>query len=449
MAATEQTGPPLVKITQKPATPKQRPDPPPYFAFHRIRKWVQAACVVIFFVLPLSNLVRFDIPRQRFYFMGRELWISEFGILFLSMMFLLFVIAAMAMIYGRIYCGYLCPQMIFSEAAMSAENNVKRLVRKYVNWDKQKQDLLSRVLFLSGLGVVSVVLAFVFISYFVEPRYLLRRLMMLDITTAAGIAGATTTLITFLDFWLLRQKFCTTVCPYGYLQGILGDGNTLLVHYRDPQQECIECKKCVRVCEMGIDIRNSPFQIECIHCADCIDACNEILGKLGKPGLIHYSWGDRELPGNIREGWFQRFGIRDAKRVVVLLIMLVYGIGLYVAISVRRAVLVKIAPDRTTMYQVAANGAITNKFRMQIANRGHEQATVLVSIEDLRGARLAQTENAIVVNPGGTLQREFEVEVPPDAELPPGVNHFQLVTKVGGDKQTFPQTFITPMKDGQ
>ena len=440
---------PLVNITEKPAAPKKRPEPPAYFAFHRVRRWVQAACVVVFFILPLSNLVRFDIPRQRFYFMGRELWISEFGILFLSMMFLLFLIAAMAMIYGRIYCGYLCPQMIFSEASVSAEAKIKRLVNKYVTWGKPARDGLSRALFLLGLGLVSVVLAFVFISYFVEPRDLIRRLMHFDIRTAAGIAGATTTLITFLDFWLLRQRFCTTVCPYGYLQGILGDGNTLLVHYRDPQHACIECKKCVRVCEMGIDIRDSPFQIECIHCADCIDACNEILGKLGKKGLIHYSWGDRELPKNLREGWFQRIGIRDAKRVVVLLIMLIYGIGLYTAISVRRAVLVRISPDRTTMYQVAKDGSIANRFRIQIANRGHEQVTVLVGIEELATAALAKTENAIVVNPGGTVQREFEVVVPATAPLQPGVNHFQMVTKVGDDRQVFPQTFITPVRESQ
>src|SRR5271165_1066483 len=126
MATTDQpaTEPLLVTISTRPA-PKKRPEPPPFFAFHRMRKMVHLVCVVIFFTLPLSNLVRFDIPRQRFYFMGRELWISEFGILFLSMMFLLFLIAAMAIIYGRIYCGYLCPQMIFSEAAVTAENKIK------------------------------------------------------------------------------------------------------------------------------------------------------------------------------------------------------------------------------------------------------------------------------------------------------------------------------------
>jgi len=444
MSTTDQpTSSPLVTISTKPVPPQKRPEPPQYFAFHRVRKYVQLACVIVFFTLPLSNLVRFDIPHQRFYFMGRELWISEFGILFLAMMFLLFLLAAMAMVYGRIYCGYLCPQMIFSEASDSTEKQIRRLVNKYVNWEAKKRNLLSRGIFIMLLTAASVALAFVFISYFVDPRDLFHRLMSFDIRTAAGIAGATTTIITFLDFAFLRQRFCTTVCPYGYLQGILGDGNTLLVHYRDPQHECIECKKCVRVCEMGIDIRNSPYQIECIHCADCIDACNDVLGRLGKKGLIHYSWGEQELPENFRESWFRRIGLRDGKRVAVLLIMLVYAVGLYVAVSMRRAVLVRISPDRATMYQLAKDGAITNKFRLQVSNRGHEQATVVLSVEDLPGATLADTEDAVVVNPGATVLREFEVMVP-QAAVPKGVNHFQFATKVGEDKEKYPQTFITP-----
>lgn len=447
MPTTEQpkADTPLVNITPKPA-PKKRPEPPKFFEFHRMRKIVHVICVAIFFILPLTNLVRFDIPHQRFYFMGRELWISEFGILFLSMMFLLFVIAAMSIIYGRIYCGYLCPQMIFSEAADSVEKETNRLLKKHTKLSASAQKIVGRAILYFILLIASVVLAFVFIAYFVEPRDLFHRLMSFDIRTAGGIAGATTTIFTFLDFAFLRQRFCTTVCPYGYLQGILGDGNTLLVHYRDPKHECIECKKCVRVCEMGIDIRKSPFQIECIHCADCIDACNEIMGKLGKGGLIHYNWGDKEVPENIREGWFSRIGIRDAKRVIILLIIAIYGIGLYIAISMRQPVLVQIAPDRTTMYQVTKDGNIANKFRLQIANRGHEQATVVFDIQDLPGATLADTEKAVVVNPGGTIQTEFEVVVPPNT-IPGGVNHFQIVTKIGNEQQKFPQTFITPTKE--
>src|SRR5689334_15322955 len=99
---------PRRKSAGTPATP-----PPTY---HRYRRAIQSACFLIFAALPFFNVMRFDIPRQRFYFAGYELWISEFGILFFTMLFLLYVIAAASMLYGRIYCGYFCPQMIFSEA---------------------------------------------------------------------------------------------------------------------------------------------------------------------------------------------------------------------------------------------------------------------------------------------------------------------------------------------
>ncbi len=148
-------------------------------------------------------------------------------------------------------------------------------------------------------------------------------------TPPRGISGAAVTLVTFLDFTLVRHRFCTTVCPYGYLQGLLGDGNTLLVHYRDETHECIECKKCVRVCPMGIDIRESPFQIECIHCAECIDACDQIMARLKKPSLIHYAWGEKGelLSDATPRPWYRRVGLRDAKRVVVLLRAAVLRVG--------------------------------------------------------------------------------------------------------------------------
>ena len=121
----------------------------------------------------------------------------------------------------------------------------------------------------------------------------------------------------------MRQRFCTTVCPYGYLQGLLGDGNTLLVHYRDEGHACIECKKCVRVCPMGIDIRQSPFQIECIHCAECIDACDEILGATQKARADPLCLGREGTAGRPRPP-----AVADAKRVVVLLVLLFYASGL-------------------------------------------------------------------------------------------------------------------------
>jgi polyferredoxin len=150
---------------------------------------------------------------------------------------------------------------------------------------------MARAVFYGVLSVASVFLAFVFTSYFVEPWDLLGRLLHFDLHTAGGITGGAVTLFTFLDFTFVRQRFCTTVCPYGYLQEVLQD-KALLVLYSDGtggQKACIECGKCVRVCEMGIDIRNSPYQIECVHCGECIDACEDVLRRIGRPGLIQNS----------------------------------------------------------------------------------------------------------------------------------------------------------------
>ncbi|MCW5976461.1 MAG: 4Fe-4S binding protein [Bryobacteraceae bacterium] len=416
--------------------------------FHRLRKRIHVACFLAFLALPFFNVVRFDIPRERFYFFGYELWIQEFGSIFFALMFLMFLIAAASMFYGRVYCSYLCPQMIFSEASIAIEERLRKIVNKrFPSFAPPRRRLLARALFYMVLAAASVFLAFVFIAYFIEPRDLFARLLSFDIVTAGGIAGAATTVVTFLDFALVRQRFCTTVCPYGYLQGMLADKSTLLVQYRDGAgagRACIECKKCVRVCHMDIDIRDGPFQIECVHCGECIDACDEVLARLNKPGLIHYAWGERgALLGEGGKPWYYRLGLRDAKRVVVMFVLLFYASGLFVALSMRRAVRVEISPDRAQLFWRAENGDIVNRFRVKLANRGSRDANVVLSLDGLDGARLKLDPNPLPLDRGESLTREFEVAVAPGG-LPPGVNHFRFVARSQPENATdqFKMTFI-------
>ncbi len=410
--------------------------------WHRIRKLVHLLCFAAFLALPFLNVMRFDIPRQRFYFVGYELWIHEFGIVFFALMFLLFLVVMSSVFYGRVYCGYLCPQMIFSEASLALEAWLRRRVNKrLIQWKPKRREFVARGLFFAVVAVASVFLAFVFISYFVEPRDLWRRLASFDLVTAGGISGAAVTLLTFLDFSLVRLRFCTTVCPYGYLQGMLSDSNTLLVHYRDENHECIECKKCVRVCPMGIDIRQSPFQIECVHCADCIDACDEVLGKLGKPGLIHYVWGEKgPLSAGRRQPW-------DAKRVIVTLLLLCYASGLGLALAKRRLVVVDVSPIRATLYRVGADGRVYNRFRYSISNRGRKPAAVTFSIVQLPGASLDLRPNPVPVAAGVTAQGEFEISEPAGA-CREQVSHFTIVTGTAPQEATnrIPMTFLAPVE---
>jgi len=436
-----------VKVS-RPKIQRLPPLPPAETVYHRIRKRVHLICFLIFIALPFFNVMRFDIPRQRFYFAGFELWINEFAIIFFALMFLMFLIAASAILYGRIYCGYACPQMIFSEWSCSVENWAQKTIsRRFPRWTTKLKSIAAMAVWWLVLGGTSVFLAYVFTSYFVEPRDLLARLFHFDLVTAGGITGATVTLITFLDFALVRQRFCTTVCPYGYLQGILQDNNSLLVVYHDGKAEqkvCIECGKCVRVCEMNIDIRNSPHQIECVHCGDCIDACEDVLRRIGRTGLIHYAWGEVPNPGK-REPLLRRLGFRDAKRVAIIAVLLFYFCGLVVALSMRQPVLVRIAPDRTTLYQVMADGRIVNRMRIKVANRSGQPATIKFWIEGLPGAELVLPHNPVILGPSESFEQTYDLRVRPW----PGaqdVNHFRIVAQAGdaAKPELFDMTFVMP-----
>ena len=308
--------------------------------FHRIRRTVQSICFVIFVFLPLFDVMRVDLPRQRFYFFGAELWISEFAIIFLTMMFLWILVAAMAMIYGRFWCGYLCPQMIFSEAADGLEKRINRMInRKFSTLGpggaacSVRRPLFRRSA--TRLRLCHLCLRLVFRPA-ARPapspahlRHAHRRRHHRRQRHTGHVSG----------LCLPAPALLHRHLPYGYLQNMLADKHTLLVHFQeDPSGKCIHCEKCVRACPMGIDIRRSSHQLECTHCAECIDACSEVLGKMGRGSMIHYAWGDDEQNTVTESKWYRRIGLRDGKRVAILCLLLIYATGLSVAINLRQAV---------------------------------------------------------------------------------------------------------------
>lgn len=437
-APPARTAGPAHDDARPPATPTRRG-----VDWHRLRKATHLVCFAIFLILPFFDLMRFDIPHQRFYFMGQQLWISEFGTIFFALMFLMFLVAGAALLYGRVYCGYLCPQMIFSEASINLEQWLEKLVtRRTKGWSRDRRRRTARSLFFLLLVPASVFLAFIFIAYFVEPRDLLHRLFRFDAVTAGGIAGLSTTILTFLDFAFLRLRFCTSVCPYGYLQGFLSDDHTLHVVYQDEGQECIECKKCIKVCHMGIDIRDSPRQIECVHCGECIDTCVDVMGRLNKSGLIHYNWGPGVAPARART-WYQKIGLWDARRVVIFLVLFGYGFGLWLTLAMRSPVLVRVVPDRSVLYRDAAGGGISNRFRITVANRAGQEARVMLAVTGLARAELSSATDSLVVAPGESLTRDFDVTA---WGASPGVTPIRFVARWTPEagKREYPMTFIAP-----
>lgn len=422
---------------------KRKPLPPPGRGHRPLRKLFHLICFLVFLVLPFSNLMRFDIPRQRFYFAGFEVLISEFSILFFALMFLMFVIAVVAIMYGRVYCGYACPQMIFSEASTAVEAWAMKLAQRWTARPLGRK-VLGKGLFLAILAAASVCLAFVFMAYFIEPRDLLHRLLRFDLVSVGGIMGASVTLVTFLDFTLVKQTFCTTVCPYGYMQGMLQDRHSLLVAYQDPTSACIDCKKCVRVCEMGIDIRKGPYQIECVHCGDCIDACDEVLAKVGHPGLIHYSWGGSVASAE-KEPWFRRWGFRDPKRFVILFVMAAYLTALGLTLYLRKPVLMRVTPDRATLFTLLPDGSVANRVRMNLANRSPRPVEIRVWVEGLPGARVLLDRNPLTLAPGAALEQTFDIAAPPGGQE---LNPIRVVIQSSdrGAPDAAEMNFIMPTK---
>jgi cytochrome c oxidase accessory protein FixG len=439
-----ETAPP---VTETPRAPRVTL---PGTRYHSVRKTVQSICFVIFVLLPMTDAMRFDIPRQRFYFFGAELWISEFSILFLTMMFLWILVAAMAMIYGRFYCGYLCPQMIFSESATWIERRIARAVnRKLSKWNGLTRKWTARAAFYVMLLPGSVFVTFVFVSFFVPPADLFQRLLSFDIRTAGGIVGASVTLLTFLDFAFLRQRFCTVICPYGYLQNMLADRHTLLVHFHDPNRQCINCAKCVRACPMGIDIRRGSHQLECTHCAECVDECSAILGKLGRPSLVQYGWGELDENSAANRKWYRRIGLRDGKRFAILILLVIYATGLSIAIGMRQPVLVRIMPNRITLYDVAPDGTIHNHFRILASNRSGTKTELSLSLAGLASGSITGIDRSVTLAPGETLQREFDI-VSPQAGLAAGLSRVQIVVNLTPKQTTatFEETFFAPIEAG-
>jgi len=247
--------------------------------YHITRRLSGAVLITILIGLPFlrvhgESAFRFDIPSLRLLFFGTEIWMADFFIILVAVIFLTFLTLFTTTVLGRVWCGWLCPQTVLVDATQFMET--------------------SRTASLAGL-VLCAVIALSLIGYFVSP-YDLPALFRAGGTPARIVAVSWVALavILFLDLVALRRSFCSTVCPYAKLQGVLFDDRTLVVAFDTRRsEECMQCAACVKACPMGIDIRKG-LQSACIHCAECVDACAARMAPGNRKPLVNYSFG---LPG--------------------------------------------------------------------------------------------------------------------------------------------------------
>ena len=393
--------------------------------YHRKRRLVQALSTVAIIVMPFLNIFRLDIPTLRFYFFNSVLWIDEFYLLFLALMLLLWVIVMFSMLYGRVWCGWMCPQTVVSELVRWWEGKTRRLLRVPRSGGAFWRRAASFALVAGGTGVVSLCIGFNLVAFFVDPVSMIRDIAAGTLSAVTGGIIAGIAALVLIDGLYWREKFCAKACPYGMMQMLVTDGRTQIVQYRTERDgECIECKACLRVCSMGIDIRESPYQSECIQCGECVDACVQILARMDRPTLISFSWGTHQKTG----GLAARLGFVDAKRWIMLALTLVYTVVLLFLVGVRQPVSLSVSGDRSTLWRKGEDGSFYNDYSLQVSNRSLSDGAF--SLECVQGPAAPGCTLHIGENPVPLKSREvrtirFSISSG-GADLHPGPNRLLL-----------------------
>lgn len=256
--------------------------------YRRVAEALQAIIIIglPFLVIGGESALRFDIPTLRLHFFGTSLWMDEFFIVLIGLIFFSFLIIFMTVLFGRVWCGWLCPQTVVVDFTHFAD-----LVSKKSYIYKAGSFLL--------VFVVSAVMAANLIWYFVSPYEFFERLSDNRLGEIIWGFWSVLSLLLFLNFAFLRHKFCATVCPYSKLQSVLFDDKTLVIAFDNERSgECMHCEACVRVCPVNLDIKKGLSQA-CIACAECVDKCSEMLKKKNREGLVRYVFGQENYNGKL------------------------------------------------------------------------------------------------------------------------------------------------------
>lgn len=370
-----------------PKKPKGR-----HYNWRSILSWFLLAFLMIAPFIKVNGLqfLLFNVLERKFHIFGYPFFPQDFHIFALSIGISVVFIIIFTVVFGRIFCGWLCPQTIFMEMVF---RKIEYLIEgdrpKQIKLSKQKWDfekIWKKLLKWSIFYIISFIIANVFLAYVISSDELLKYIH-------EGIAAHLHTFIILLVFttvfyfvfaWF-REQVCIIVCPYGRLQGVLLDNNSINVAYdfvrgegkngrskfrKDQDREaeghgdCIDCKQCVAVCPTGIDIRNGT-QLECINCTACIDACDDIMDKIEKPrGLIRYASED-----NIEKGKEFKFTPRLWFYSFVLAALIALLVGLLVLRGKVETVMLRV-PGIT---YITEGQYIKNMYQYKIINKSTEE----------------------------------------------------------------------------
>lgn len=388
------------------------------------RTIVAAILLAIFFILPFikihgNPILMLNVLDREFYIFGQPFYPQDFFILALGAIASIVFIILFTVVYGRIFCGWICPQTIFLEM-------VFRKIEYAIEGDRNKQIKLdnqpwnAEKIWKKGLKWSIYLLISLIITHFMF-MYIVGYKEVFKIMQEGPLANPTNFLVMILFtaafyfvFAWFREQVCTLVCPYGRLQGVLIDKQTVNVYYDFKRGEnrakwrkgedrraagkgdCIDCNQCVVVCPTGIDIRNGQ-QLECVNCTACIDACDEVMVKVGlPPGLIRYATEDeieKEVP-------FKFTGKMKAYTVVLTLLVGFLGFLLYNRGSMEAKF---IKPAGSTFF--VRDGRINNTYNYTLLNKSNEKMIVTFKVIEPNGGVVNFTDGHNIVVDKDKIQK--------------------------------------------
>jgi cytochrome c oxidase accessory protein FixG len=434
---------------------------------HSARRVVSWVLLAVLFAGPFIKinghpLLLLNILKRQFVLFGVPFWPQDFYLFLLTMLSLLVAIVLFTSVFGRLWCGWACPQTVFLEMVFRKieywlEGNGTRQRRfDQAPWTTQKlvRKTLKHAIFVG----ISFLIANTFLAYIVGIDELQKLIKNTPLEHPAGFAAiAIFTLLFYGVFAFFREQACIVVCPYGRWQSVMVNPHTIAVTYDykrgeprtksalskkmpatpDPQGDCVDCGQCIRVCPTGIDIRNG-IQLECVNCTACIDACDAIMEKVARPkGLIRYSsFSAVEHPQNKK--WLNPRILGYAAVLMLLLTSLVY------LFSTRAPMQAIILREPGQLYNKLPDGNITNFYSVKIINKTFEQRPLEIRLAYPAQGQITLLGALDTLPPQGMLESRFYLALPATA-LKPGRNEVRFALYSAGEQlATVSSSFLGP-----
>ncbi|MFN5362924.1 MAG: cytochrome c oxidase accessory protein CcoG [Bacteroidota bacterium] len=399
--------------------------------FYSIRSWLSMLYFLIFFGLPFVQvngrpLFQFNIPKGKFILFGKIFWPQDFFIFGITMITFVFFIILFTAAFGRLFCGWACPQTNFMEMMF-------RKVEYWILGDAPAQRQLAKapwtnrkIIKMAAKHLSFFILAFIIANFFLSYIIGMKELgTIITEPVQQHVVGLMAICVFSLVFYAVyahfREQACTVVCPYGRLQSVLLDKNSMIVAYDYKRGEprghqhkgatatlgdCIDCHQCVKVCPTGIDIRNG-IQMECVGCTACIDACDHIMGQLNRPkGLIRYA-SENAIAHSQPLRYTTRMKFYTG---LCCLLLLILGLLLFA----RKDIDVTIIRTAGMLYQERGEDSISNLYNVKLINKTTREEKIKIALDGRAGRIQMIGKEEVTIPAEGQAAASFFVVLPLD-----------------------------------